>query len=59
MLFAPSMLDEVRNVAKELNIPTARLFVVDDSRARKCTPYGIRHWSYLLNAPEGGSYQWP
>lgn len=53
------MLDEVRKAAKELNIPTKRLFVVDESFNGSSTSDGIRHWSYLLDTPGGDAYQWP
>lgn len=58
MLFAPPMLYEVRKTAKELNIPTDHLFVVDDSRTGESTPDGIRHWCYLLDTPGSDLYQW-
>ncbi|OJJ08370.1 hypothetical protein ASPVEDRAFT_394821 [Aspergillus versicolor CBS 583.65] len=61
VLFAPGDIDTVYAAAKELGIPTERLFVVDEALTGNGN-YGIdrvRHWSYLLDTPGGDTYKWP
>ncbi|KAL3473299.1 hypothetical protein BJX99DRAFT_200518 [Aspergillus californicus] len=66
VLCAPGDLGDVLAAARELGIPTERLFVVDgvlgggDWRSRGRSEKGdARHWSYLLDTPGGDDYEWP
>lgn len=61
VLFAPGDIDIVCAAAKELGIPTERLFVVDEALTGNgnCGIDRVRHWSYLLDTPGGDTYKWP
>lgn len=62
ILCGPNDVPRVVEAAREVGIPHDNVFVVDEYESVHDTSFKhdqIRHWSWLLNFPDGDEYAWP